>query len=78
MIIIDYGQQRNISISLPYNSRKGNFDTTLGFQEFALLPLIRGIVSNLCVSVCVCVCVCILARGRFGSTSVSKVMRLSV
>jgi len=56
MIIIDYDQQCNISLSPPYNSPKETFDTTSGFRELALLPLIWGIVSILCVCVCVCVC----------------------
>jgi hypothetical protein len=61
MIIIDYVQQCNISIFPPYNSPKGTFDTVSGFRELALLPLMWGILSILCV--CVCVCVCVFWRG---------------
>ena len=57
MIIFDYVQQCNISLSKPYNTPKGTFGRTSGFWELPFLPLIRGIVSLLCVCVCVCVCV---------------------
>jgi len=60
MIIFDYVQQCNISLSPPYKSPKGTSDRTSGFRELAFLSLIRGIVSIFCV--------CVLARGRVGST----------